>query len=119
MKVFGREPAVWLALLAAGLQALTAFGLDVSSNWQSIITAVVAAVFGLITAFVVGDGVVAAVTGLGQAVLALVVGLGVDWSADDQAKLMVFVALVAGAFVRQNVVAPVPATAVSGPVKRA
>jgi hypothetical protein len=115
-KIFGREVAVWVALFAAGLQALTAFGLHISDDLQSILTAAVAALLGLVVAFMVGDGVIAAALGFVQAFFSVLVGFGLDWSAENQAKLLSFVAIALGVFVRQNVVAPVPATAVSGPV---
>lgn len=115
-KIFGREVAVWVGLFSAALQALTAFGLDISDQWQAILTAIVSTALGLVVAFMVGDGIIAAALGFTQAFLSLLVGLGYDWSAEDQTKLMAFVAIVLGVFVRTQVVAPVPATAVSGPV---
>lgn len=115
-KVLGRELAVWLGLVSACIQVLTSFGVDVSPKWQAIITALVTAGFGLIVAFMVGDGIIAAALGFVQAAVSLFVGLGLDWSAENQTKFLGALALILGYIVRQNVVAPVPATAVSGPV---
>jgi len=117
MKVFGRELAVWLGLVSAGIQVLTSFGIDVSPKWQAIITALVTAGFGLIVAFMVGDGIIAAALGFVQAAISLFTGLGLDWSAEKQTMFLGGLALILGYITRQNVVAPVPASAVSGPVQ--
>lgn len=116
MKVLGRELAVWLGLAAASIQVLTSFGIDVSPEWQAIITALVTAGFGLVVAVAAGDGVIAAALGFVQAAISLFVGLGLDWSAEGQAKFLGGLALILGYIVRQNVVAPVGADQVSGPV---
>lgn len=116
MKVFGREIAWWVGLTAAGIQVLTSFGIDVSPEWQSIITAIVTSVLGLCVAFMVGDGIIAAALGVIQSAISLFVGLGLDWTAEKQATVMGSLALVAAYLTRQNVVAPVSADQVSGPV---
>lgn len=116
MKVFGRELAVWVALVSACIQVLTSFGIDVSPEWQAIITAIVTAAFGLIVAVMVGDGIIAAALGFVQSAISLFVGLGLDWSGENQAKFMGALALILGYLTRQNVVAPISAAEVSGPV---
>lgn len=117
MRVFGRELAVWLGLVSAAIQVLTSFGIDVSPKWQAIITALVTAGFGLVVAFMVGDGIIAAALGFVQASISLFVGLGLDWSAEKQTMFLGGLALILGYITRQNVVAPVPASQVSGPVQ--
>jgi hypothetical protein len=107
VKIFGREPAVWLALIAAALKLVGAFWVGLGPDQQAWINAVLAAAMGLAIAFIVHDGVVAAVLGLAQAILSLAVGYGLDWSADQQAVVMAFVTMVAGAFDRTQVTAPV------------
>lgn len=109
-KFFGREPAVLVAAFGALLQLLTAFGLNVDAQLQSILTAVAATLLGLFVAIQVGDGVYAAVSGLVQAGISLFVYYGLDWSAEDQAKNLAAVMLIVSAlFVRPSVTAPVPA----------
>lgn len=115
MKVFGREVAVWLGMLSGVFQALSAFGFDVSVQWQAIITAVITTLFGLLTAVLVGDGVIAAALGVAQALAALCAGLGLHMSTEHQALLLGSLAVVTSAFVRTQSLAPVPASAVSGP----
>lgn len=43
MKIFGREPAAWLALIAVAVKLSTAFGLDLTDGQQATINAVAAA----------------------------------------------------------------------------
>jgi hypothetical protein len=106
-KIFGREPALWLALVAVGVKCLTAFGLDVSTDQQAVINAAAAAIVGLVVAVMVHDGISAAVLGLVQGGLALAVGFGLDWSADQQAVVMSAAAALVAMFVRTQVTAPV------------
>lgn len=107
--IFGREPALWLALVAIIVKTVAAFGLHVSVDQQSVINAVAAALVGLIVAASTGDGIVAAVLGLAQAAIALAVGFGLGWSADQQAVVMSLAAAAVAMFVRTQVTAPVAA----------
>jgi hypothetical protein len=120
MKIFGREPAAWAALASIVLQVIGAFVADFDAETQAWVNAVVLAVLGLIVAVMVHDGIIAAITGLAQAVLTLAVGIGLDWSAEKQALILSLITAVAQFAVRQVVTAPVPplpapAAARSGP----
>lgn len=117
MKIFGREPALWLALVSIVVKTLSAFVVDVSADQQAVINAVAAAVVGVAIAVMVHDGLSAAVIGLAQAVVALAVGFGLHWSADQQAVVMSLVAAAVGMFVRTQVTAPVPAAALTQPTR--
>lgn len=120
MKYFGREPVYFLGFIAALLQALSAFGVDISDNTQTLINAVSAAAVGLITAVVLKNGALAAMLlQFAQAVMSLCVGLGLDWSADHQSKVMAAIAALATLWLREKVTAPVPAVRLeqSSPVK--
>ncbi|MFF4489404.1 hypothetical protein ACFY0F_23395 [Streptomyces sp. NPDC001544] len=109
MKIFGREPAAWAALASIVLQVIGAFVADFDAETQAWVNAVVLAVLGLIVAVMVHDGVIAAITGLAQAVITLAAGLGLDWSAEKQALILSLITAVAQFAVRQVVTAPVPA----------
>jgi hypothetical protein len=116
-KVFGREPAVLLAALGAAWQILSAFGLSFDPKLQSIVTAAVAAVLGLVVAVQVGDGVLAAVAGLVTGGVSLTSYFALDWGTDLQAQVVgALMLIIAAFFVRPNVTAPVPAS-VSPPGK--
>lgn len=117
--LFGREPAVWAGIVAVVVQFAAAFVIDVSADVQTGVNAFAAALLGLLVAWKVGDGVVAALTGFAQAGLALGMNLGLDLSADKQAAVMAFITVVAQAFVRTQVTAPVPASAARPTVVRA
>jgi len=108
MRILGREPAAWAALASIVLQAIGAFVADFDAETQAWVNGVFIAVLGLIVAFMVHDGVIAAITGLVQAVITLSVGLGLDWSAEKQALVLTFVTAFAQFAVRQTVTAPVP-----------
>lgn len=116
-KVYGREPAVWLAAVGAVWQILSAFGLGFDPKLQSIITAIVAAVLGVIVAVQVGDGIIAALNGLVVGGVSLVAYFAFEWDAETQAKVVGATMLIIAWFVtRPNVSAPAPAT-VSPPGK--
>lgn len=106
MKIFGREPALWLALIAAGVKLAAAFLVDLTGDQQAVLNAVAAAAVGLIVAAVVRDGVSAAILGFAQALLALAIGFGLDVTAENQAVIMAFVAAAVGMFERTQVIAP-------------
>jgi len=108
LTIFGREPALWLGLLAAALKLATAFGLDLSIDQQSLINAAAAAIIGVAIALLTRDGIPAAILGGAQALLALGLGIGLHVSGDQQAVIMSFVAVVISMFVRTQVTAPVP-----------
>lgn len=108
-KIYGRDPVVILAAVGALWQILSAFGLDFDPQLQSIVTAVVAAVMGLMLAVQVGDGIFAALAGLITAGTSLVSYFAFDWSAETQAKFVGALMVIIGLWVRDKVTAPVPA----------
>jgi hypothetical protein len=113
MRILGREPAALLGLVAIVVKLVTAFGASWSIDVQSGINAVAAAAVGLYVAWKVGDGLIAAITGLAQAAIALAVGVGLQWSPEQQAVVMAFVQLAASWFIRTQVTAPMPAGVVT------
>lgn len=107
---FSRDPALYVALVAAAVKLLSAFVIHVNDDTQTAVNVLAAAVAAAIVAVAVRhDGQVAAILGVAQALLALVVGLGLHVSADNQALIMSFLALAAGAFIRTQVTATVNA----------
>jgi microsomal dipeptidase-like Zn-dependent dipeptidase len=106
--LFGREPAAWLALFAVAVKMFSAFVIEVDEDTQAYVNAAAAAGMGVFIAWATKDGVVAAILGLVQAVIALAVGLGLDWDVATQAVVLSFVSLALGAYDRTQVTAPVP-----------
>jgi hypothetical protein len=109
MRIFGREPALLLALISILIKTLAAFGLNVTVDQQALINAVAAALVGLLVAVATHDGAAAALLGAAQAVVALAVGFGLQWSTDQQAVVMSLVAAAVAMWTRTQVTAPVPA----------
>ncbi|MDR3084568.1 MAG: hypothetical protein LBV60_27255 [Streptomyces sp.] len=115
MKIFGREPAAFTALIAVAIKLLAAFGVGLSPDQQAVLNAVAAAGVGLAVAVMAHDALAAPMYGLAQAALALAVGFGLHWTADQQAIVLSFVQVVIAMFVRTQVTARVPGPALSGP----
>jgi len=112
MKVFGREPAVVLALISAVLQVLATFGLHLSPELQGAVVAVIAAVFGVWTAVQVAqDKILPALLGLAQAGFSLLMAFGFDVGTNAQLAASTLITAAVAAFVRNQVVAPVPPNA--------
>lgn len=90
--LLGREPALLLGLVAAGVKLL-GYEFDVSDGVQTAINAIAAGVVAIVIAFVAKNGAwAAAILQTAQAVMSLFVGLGLDWSADRQALWMATIA---------------------------
>lgn len=110
MKIFGREPVYILAFIAVTLKLASAYGLEVSSEQQGTIMAVLSLVVAVITAVVLRTGAVgAALINLAQGALALFLAFGLEMSAEQQALWMLFVEGIVALWIREKVVAPVVA----------
>lgn len=110
MLLFGREPALILGLVASAIQLFSATVLPLSDGQQGVVNAVAVAVVGLVTAFAVSaEKAAPAVLGLVQAVLALALAFGLNLDAGVQGAVMAFATALVSAYVRSQVVAPVPA----------
>lgn len=104
VKIFGREPALWLAAIAAAVSLGSQFIWHLSDEQQSIINAAAAALVGLLTALSVDEEqTVPAILGLISALVAL--GMGFGWHLDptDQAVIMSAAATIVAMFVRTQV----------------
>jgi hypothetical protein len=110
VKIWGREPAVILAFVAALIQGVSGFFFHLTADQQGVLNAVAVAVLGFVTAAAVkGDAWLPAISGLIKAVGALGLAFGAHWSADKQSLVMVLVTAAFAAFVRTQVTAPVNA----------
>jgi len=106
--IFKREPALWLGLTSSAVAVIGAFLINLSSEQEGVVNAVIFALLGVITAVIVHDGIGAAVLGFFKALIALVVAFGLHMDAPHQALLMTFIAAIVAMFVRTQVTAPVP-----------
>jgi hypothetical protein len=110
-RILGREPVLWLSLVAIGVKVISAFLVHVSTDQQAVINAAAAAIAGLLVAVSTRDGESGAILGVVQALLALGVGFGLRWTPDQQAMVMSLASTVVAMFVRTQVTAPVPPSA--------
>lgn len=111
MKIFGREPAAVLGFIAVGIKLLAAFGVGLTVDQQSVLNAGAAAVVGVVVAVLAHDALAAPLYGFAQAALALAVGFGLHWSADQQAVVLSFVQVAIAMFLRTQITAKTPSTA--------
>lgn len=104
MKIFGRDPAMWVALIEAALAmalSLNVFGL--THEKIALVVAVVAAVLGIYTAYVTNQTMLGVIIGLVKAVIALAVGYGFEFGPDKTAALLAFVTVLVGMYQRTQV----------------
>ena len=106
----GREPAlVIIGVLGPLAAVLVTLAPGLSSGWQLGITTAVYAGAGVATALVVAsDKLAPALLGFGQALLNLALAAGAPLTDPQQTAIMTAVSLVIAAFVRTQVVAPLP-----------
>ena len=113
MKIFGREPAVWVGLIGGALTLLVSMGvLDFTNEQTGLAMAVVAAVFGVITAYLTKDTMLGVVVGFSKAAIALAVGFGASFSPELTAAIIAFVTVTMGFFQRTQT-SPSPAPSFS------
>lgn len=106
--IWGREPAVWLALFAAIVQGVSGFFFHLSDEQQGVLNAVAVAFFGLVAAFAVkGDYLLPGILGMVKAIFALGLAFGAHFAPDKQSLVMILITAAFAAFVRKSVVAPV------------
>lgn len=105
--IFGKQPAFWLGVL----QAILAFVLTIHQMRDSLhltdervgaIMAVLFAVLGAYEAWVVRDTMLAVLTALAKAVIALLLVYRFEVSPETAAAVLALVAIGAGAFVRDR-----------------
>lgn len=103
-----REPALWIALAVTVVQLAVSFIPGLSSPLQGLINAVAVAAAGFaVSALVKREGQVPAAVGLVQALIALLVGMGLDVTSTQQALILAVANAVGALFVRTQVQAKI------------
>lgn len=100
MKLFGREPAVWVGVIEAALALAVVFGLGLSNQNAALIVGAVAAGFGVVTAYYTRDAMLGYAVGFAKALVAVGVGFGLDLTTEQTGALLAFVAVGVGFFQR-------------------
>lgn len=113
--IFGREPAAVAATLEAALAVLGGLVFRWSDDEVGLVVAVVAALFGVYTAWATVDTLLGYVVGLIKAVLALAIGFGLHPDPRTAATLISFAVIAMGLFQRSST-SPVGTPAPAGPV---
>lgn len=112
----GREPVFVVQNAVAVLLAATLF-LNLSTDVQSLVNAVIVAAGGVAAAFMVAaERALPLLDGLLRAVLALVIGLGIDVPANVQAGIFATLAAIVAWLLRDRVTAPVQPPSLTGVV---
>lgn len=116
MKLFGREPAVWVGLIEGALALTVAAGLvNFTADQTALVMAAVVAVFGVVTAYLTSDTMLGVLVGLTKAVVALVVGFGLTLSPELTASIITFVVVAVGFFQRTQTTPAVTPGFIAGP----
>ncbi len=110
MKIFGREPALIIAIISAGLSLLVTFNVGLSSEQAGAIVAVTSAVFAVITAAITRPIAPSAFTGLVAAVVALLASFHFNVAPETVGSLNAFVLAVL-VFITRGQVSPASPTA--------
>lgn len=110
MRIFGREPAAWLALIAVAVEMAVAWGLHLTEQEQAGINAVATGVFGFALAWSVArEKAIPVAAGLVTAVLQLAIAFGAHLSAHQVATAGALVTAGLAFWLHGRVVAPVDA----------
>jgi hypothetical protein len=107
-----RDPVVLMNIIAGVVMGAIDIFVPLTHDQTSLVNAVVLGVANLVAATRVHDGQLVALTGLGKAVLATMLGFGLNLSVDLQVFIMSGVALAGSLWVRSQVApvdAPTPA----------
>lgn len=110
MKIFGREPALLIAIISGGLSLLVTFNIGLSTNQAGAIVAVISAVFAVITAALTRPIAPSAFTGLVAAVVALLAAYHFNVAPETVGSLNAFVLAVL-VFITRGQVSPASPTA--------
>lgn len=105
--ILGKQPAFWLGVLQAVLAFVltlhqVASGLHLTDERVGAIMAVLFAVLGVYEGWLVRDTMLAVLTGLAKAVIALLLAYRLEVSPDTAAAALGLVAILSGLFIRDR-----------------
>lgn len=101
MRIFGREPAVFLNLLATALAMLVAVGiLDLNEDQLAAVMLVASAVVAVGTAYFTRDVTLGVLVGVAEAIFTLLFSFGIELRPDVTASLLAVITAAFGFFQR-------------------
>lgn len=119
MRIWGREPAQWLAALAIAVEVAAGWGLPLNETQQAAVNAAATALMGLFLAWTVArEKVAAAAGGVVGALGQLAISLGVDVSQEKIAMTGAAVTALLAFWLYGKVTAPVDANMERVPKQR-
>lgn len=108
MKILGRDPAVFFALVASFIQFFSSLALPLTTDQQGALNAVVVLVTsGLLAWKVSHEGGLAWLAGIAKALFALALAFGAHLSPEIQSSALVFINMAVAFWVRGQVSAPI------------
>lgn len=103
MKILGREPAFWVGLVEACLALVLSWNLlGLNQEQAAAILAVITLGLGFVTAYRTRETLLGVGVGLAKSVLILFTAFGLHFTENQTAALMALVALLLGAFNRDQ-----------------
>lgn len=117
MKLFGRDPALFLGITASVLQLITLF-FHLSVEWQGAANGLIVAIVGFVLAAKVSEEAgAAALIGIGKAAIAVALAFGAHMAPELQASVMAILTTLVSFYTRTQVTAPEPPkVALPGPL---
>jgi hypothetical protein len=102
--VFGREPTIWLGVIEALLATITAFGLGtrwgLTQDTYGIWVVLLAAIFGVLTAWLTKDTMLGVVLGLVKAIIAFIAIYGLSLTDQQTGAVIALTPLLLSLFQR-------------------
>ena len=109
IRIFGREPAVWVYVINSLVAVLVAYGLPLTQVQVATISTVATAVLAAVVAILTRPFVVSALTGAVATGLTAMAGFGLTLSADQIGATVTILSIGLALLLRSNV-SPAPAT---------
>ncbi|TYB50222.1 hypothetical protein FXF51_56700 [Nonomuraea sp. PA05] len=109
VRIFGREPAVWVYAINALVAAFVAYGLPLTQVQTAAISTLATAVMAVIVAVLTRPFVVSALTGAISTGLTAMAGFGLELSQEQIGATVAALNIVLALVLRMNV-SPAPAT---------
>lgn len=103
MRIFRREPAVWLYVINSAVALIVAYGVDLSQTQVAAVSTIATAFFAGWAAIITRPFVVSALTGAMSTMLTAAAAFGLHMSADQLSTTVTGLSIVLALVLRANV----------------